>query len=272
MAYKSTFTFLLLLYFFNNLVAQQSTFSGLFTNRDGLLEVISTVTPQGYQLDIIQEGERLQAEAKDIGGGNIEGTFVREKEKINFKINYENGYYFFVTTDSAIPLTQQTEIAESNKPIVVEKKKYTDHRYATGARIYDGEHNFAFNLPDEDWNYSNNNGIFSLQKPALEGWIKVIPHDLGSLEDAKDEKSIYDFLNPGNYEATMNPTTYGRLSLIRQFQGTDAQGRQLRFFIMTIVSLDGGGLHVISGAHASKFEPAYERYGKVILDSVEFIH
>lgn len=252
--------------------AQQQTFAGHFVNRDGLMEVISMLGGQGYQLEIIKNGERFTSEAKDIGGGNLEGTYLQGKEKIPFTINYEKGFYFFSAENASIPLMQN--VTEYNQPIkrIEAKKKYTDHRFATGARVYDSEGKFAFNLPDDTWTYSADDDKFTLQKEGLAGWIKIYTHELATFEAAKEEGSVAAFLQAGHFEEAMNPVPYGKISYLRQYRGPDLQGRQMKFYILTIVSPDGGGLHIVSGAPAGKFEAAYERYAKVIADAVEFIH
>jgi hypothetical protein len=256
----------------SSLFAQQKTFTGVFVNREGHLEVISMFGTQGnYNLDIVKDGERFQGEAKDIGGGNLEGVFQRNKEKVTFNINYEKGFYFFNCENASIPLVQHNE-APRNLNKVVTTKSYTDHRYATGARVYDAEGHFAFNLPTEDWSYTLDDNTYNLQKEDFNGWLKVFPHELQTLDDAKDPSAVKDFVSIGNFIEAITPSNYGKLSYIRQYKGTDPQGRQMKFLILTIVSPNGGGLHIISGAHASKFEAAHERYAKIIADSIEFIH
>lgn len=259
--------------FFNQFVfAQHTTFSGHFVNREGILEVISIVSGQGsYSLEIIKDGERFEAEAKDIGGGNIEGSFLKKnKEKVPFLINYEGGFYFFNAENAGIPLVLHAE-NEAKRERVVEKKNYVDHRFATGQRIFDSNSRFAFNLPDYEWTYTADEGVFNINKESLSGWIKVFPHELPTLEEATKEESIALFIQQGNFQLVSNPIQYKKLSYIRQFKGTDNQGRQVRFYILTMVSPYGGGLHIISGSLAGKFEPAYERYLKTIADSVEFL-
>jgi hypothetical protein len=253
------------------LQAQQQDFTGVFVNRDGYLEVISMLSAQGYQLDIIKNGERFTSEAKDIGGGNLEGIFMRNKEKIAYTINYEKGFYFFSSENASIPLVKRVE-EYNNTTRIKPKKNNTDHRFATGARVYNSEGTFAFNLPDDEWTHTADDDVFTLQKENLGGWIKIFTHDIANLEEAKQAESVAMFLQGGNYQEAAMGMAYGKISYLRQYRGTDAQGRQMRFYILTIVSPEGSGLHIISGAPAGRFEPAYERYAKVIADSVEFIH
>lgn len=257
---------------FQQILAQQMTFSGHFVNREGIIEIISLVNGQGnYLLEIIRDGERFESEAKDIGGGNIEGSFLKKnKEKVPFLINYENGFYFFNAENASIPLILHLE-SERKRERVSEKKNYVDHRFATGQRVFDNNARFAFNLPDEDWSYSSDESSFNLSKEGLNGWVRVFSHDLPNLEEATKEESIAQFIAQGDFQLVSNPTQYKKLSYIRQYKGIDPQGRQVRFYILTMVSPYGGGLHIISGALAGKFEPAYERYLKVIADSVEFL-
>jgi hypothetical protein len=263
--------FIFFLFFVSAIHAQQQAFTGLFVNRDGLIEVVSMLGGPGYQLEVIKNGERFAGEAKDIGGGNLEGTYLRGKEKVPFTINYEKGFYFFSAENASIPLMQH--VTEYNQPSRVQaKKSYTDHRFATGARVFDSEGKFAFNLPDDAWTYTGEDDKFTLQKEDLAGWIKIYTHDLASFEAAKEEGSVAAFLKAGHFEEAMNPVPYGKISYLRQYRGPDLQGRQVKFYILTIVSPDGGGLHIVSGAPAGKFEPAYERYAKLVADSVEFIH
>lgn len=269
----SCYFLLFFTFFFHTLFAQQTTFSGHFVNREGIIEVLSIVNSQGnYLLEIIRDGERFETEAKDIGGGNLEGTYQnKNKEKITFTINYENGFYFFNAENASIALTLHSETEKKSKK-TEEKKNYVDHRHATGQRVFDSEAHFAFNLPDDEWSYSTNDGVFNLSKESLSGWIRIYSHDLTSLEEATKEESIAAFIAQGKFELISNPTQYKKLSIIRQYKGIDPQGRQVRFYILTMVSPYGGGMHIISGALAGKFESAYERYMKVIADSVEFIN
>ncbi len=269
---KKPYSLLIALLFSLPIVAQQRTFTGVFINREGLLEIVSMFNAQGnYALEIIKSGERIQAEAKDIGGGNLEGIMPRGKEKIPFNINYEKGFYFFVAENASVPLTQHVE--EYNK---VErkalKKNYTDHRFATGARVFDAEGTFAFNLPTDEWTYQADEGVFSLQKEDLMGWIKIYPHQIPTLEEAKQPEAVAAFIAGGHFEEAILPSPYGKLSFTRHYKGTDPQGRQMRFLILSVVSPEGGGLHIIAGAPAGKYEGSYERNAKVIADSVEFIH
>jgi hypothetical protein len=260
--------------FFHLLLAQQTTFSGHFINRDGIIELISMLNGQGnYAIEIIKEGERFEGEAKDIGGGNIEGNYLKKnKEKVAFSINYENGFYFLSSENAIIPLLLIMEEGATSTSRKVEKKNYIDHRFATGQRVFHSNGKFAFNLPDDEWSFSANDEVFDLNKESLSGWIRIFPHDLASLQEATLDENVAPFLQGGHFELISNPIFYKKLSYLRLYSGLDPQNRQVKFYIMTMVSPYGGGLHIIAGALSGKFEPAYERYMKVIADSVEFIN
>lgn len=265
--------FVLSLFISQEILAQADIFTGHFFNRDGWVELYCKLNGQKYELTIIKEGHTYLAEALDAGSSTLTGHYVTDNLKeVPFSFSYENGFYFFECEQKNLPLLpQQAAVELSNNKALIKKEGTVDHRAATGELISDIEETFVFRLPDDQWTYTTEENVFSLKKTGVNGWVKIYKHNIPNFASAKQPAAVSEFLQGGQFEVEYPSYPYKTLSYIRAYKGTDSAGRQVRFRILTIVSPYGGGIHIVVGALATRFEPSFERYMKVIAESVQFI-
>ena len=141
--------------------------------------------------------------------------------------------------------------------------------YPTGKRVFNSTSDFSFNLPDENWDFIENESVITLQKEEQKGFVKIISHDIQTLQEARNQFKISD-LYPGRFDISSAVIQYGKRGFFRTYSGFDTDNRKVEFNLLTLVALSGKGVHIISGAHHNDYKPDYEIWCKMVANSFEF--
>ena len=258
---------LLIISVLSDLKAQN--YAGHFTNREGKIDIFIKNKEGSYEVDFTKDGAFRTASARETDG-ILQGFFV-EQDSIPYSLNYQDGKIFFTSGAYHVVLSKITH-EERQIPVAYDapiRKKMLEIPYPSGKRVFNTSGDFSFNLPDESWDFVENEGLITLQKEDLKGFVKIIPHEIASIEDARNSFIISD-LYPGKFELASTEMKYGKQGVFRTYTGFDTDNRKVEFHLLTLVALEGKGIHIISGAHHNDYKPNYEIWNKMIANSFEF--
>jgi hypothetical protein len=245
-------------------------YAGHFTDREGRVDLIIKDYVDTFSVDFIKDGGYNFGKAIH-DGGVLKGVFINEKDTMPFMILPQEEE-LIITSDAYHLVLNKADDFEEEAPVyAVEKKakKALEIPYPTGARAFAANTFFSFNLPNENWDYTDNEGIISLQNEDMKGFFKIIPHDLATIDFIRknfDLKTIF----PGKYEVVSAEFEYGKQGIFKSYEGYDAENKFVKFHVLSLVALHGGGVHIVAGARNAFYNDNYEIWVKSVANSFEF--
>ena len=256
---------------FTNCLLSQSNlqFAGHFVDRDGRVNLVSRFNGKLYEIEVTKDGF-FQSGLASMKNNMLEGYFREKKDSVFFSIKYfedelilkSNGYYL-----TLVP-THDLENELPTKRASAVRKKEVIVPFPDGQRVFI-DTRFAFNLPDDSWEYSDENDYITLKSNTFKGFFKIVPHQISTVAYVKNQFSI-TALFPGKFEPASAAIDYGKQGIFRTYTGFDAENQKITFHVVTLISLDGGGVHIICGARQNYYKSEqFEIWAKMIANSFE---
>jgi hypothetical protein len=268
---KKSFFSIFILFITSSLAVGQDrqSYTGHFVDRNGKLDLLIKETGNYFDIDFIKDGAFSKGQAVQEDG-LLKGFFLTP-DTIPFSILFQEGQFFLSSSTYHVALSRVDNL-EYKTPKSYDystRKKVLEIPYPDGVRVFNSTGDFSFNLPDENWDFVENDGILTLRKEAFKGFLKIIPNDIPSIEDARNQLKIND-LYPGRFDLLRSEIQYGKRGTFRTYAGFDTDNRRVEFHLLTLVALGGKGVHIISGAHHNDYKPDYEIWCKMVANSFEF--
>lgn len=268
---KILFLQIFILFIISNLVSgqQRQNYAGHFIDRNGKLDLVIKDNGTDFEIDCTKDGVFGNGQAVQTDG--ILQGFFTTPDTVFFSILYQEAKFLFSSGAYHVTLSKadNLEFEAPNAYDYPTRKKILEIPYPSGKRVFNTSSDFSFNLPDENWDFVENDGIITLQKEELRGFIKIIPNDIETLDDARNKFKIND-LYPGKFDLSSMTVPYGKRGFFRTYAGFDTDNRKVEFNLLTLIALAGKGVHIISGAHHNNYKPDYEIWCKMIANSFEF--
>ncbi len=255
-----------------NVVSAQKihSYAGHFIDRDGRTDLIIRDNGSTFEVDLTKDGGYNigHAHQKD---GILYGFFTTGKDSTAFNILMQettllltsNGYHL------ALNKADDYEYEAPSSYDFPAPKVAMEIPYPSGNRVYSQSGKISFNLPDDSWDFTEQDGVFNLEKEGVKGYLRIVPHEIATINFARKYFNIKD-LYPGKIDLVSAEMEYGKRGVFRTYAGFDAENRNIKFHIMTIVGLEGNGVHILSGSHSNYYKKDYELWCKMIANSLEF--
>jgi hypothetical protein len=268
---KKYFLQIFILFIIGSFVSAQDrqNYAGHFIDRNGKLDVLIKDTGYNFDVDFTKDGAFSKGQAVQEDG-LLKGFFLTP-DTVHFTILFQEGQLFFSSSTYHIALSRADNLEYQTPKSYdhVSRKKVLEIPYPNGQRVFNSSGDFSFNLPDETWDFIENDGIMTLRKEELKGFFKIISNDIQSIEDARNQFKISD-LYPGKFDLVRSEVQYGKRGTFRTYAGFDMDNRRVEFHLLTLVALGGKGVHILSGAHHNDYKPDYEIWCKMVANSFEF--
>jgi hypothetical protein len=248
----------------------KNSYAGHFIDRDGRTDLIIKDNGSNFEVDVTKDGAYRSGLAKQEAG-ILYGFFLEGKDSVGFNIVFQEKE-LILTANSFHLILNKADDFEYEAPTSYEyptKKIAVNVPYPNGNRIFNSTGTYAFTTPDPEWEATEDDGIFILKKEQFRGFLKIIPHEIPTIVSARNQFNIND-LYPGKYEIKSFEKEYGQRGVFRSFTGYDNENRMMKFHVLTLVSLEGKGVHIICGSHSNDFKKEFEIYTKMIANSFEF--
>lgn len=268
---KKYFLQIFILFIISNLAVsqEQQSYAGHFVDRNGRLDLLLRDNGSFFEVDFTKDGAFFKGQASEEDGF-LKG-FILTPDTVSFSILFQEGQFFLSSSTYHIALSRadNSEYKTPKSYDYVARKKIVEIPYPTGVRVFNSLGNFSFNLPDENWDFVENDGIVTLRKEELKGFLKVVPNDISSIEEARNSFKINELV-PGRFDLLRSETEYGKQGIFRTYSGFDTDNRKVEFHLLTLIALGGKGVHILSGAHHNDYKPDYEIWCKMVANSFEF--
>ncbi len=253
------------------LFAQKTqSYAGHFVDREGHTNLIIKDNGSTFEVDLTKDGGYHNGHARQKDG-ILDGFFTYEKDTTSFNILMQENTLLLTSQGYHLTLNKADDY-EYEAPTSYDfpvKKVVLEIPFPTGNRMFSNNGKIAFNLPDENWEATEQDGVFILQKEGARGWLKVFPHDIKTMNEAHNHFNINE-LYPSKIELVQK-TDYGKRGIFRTYKGLDNDNQNIKFHLLTIVGLEGRGVHIFSGSHLNYFKNDYEIWAKMIANSLELM-